>query len=111
MTGWGTPISVVDGKLGYAEVPWTLAKPTVSPMLILIDGRFRVASFLVSLLSAPIDSVIVFDDYFDRSDYWVVEKVIIPSQVVGRSAVFELTTTMNRFVVDELILEHSFNSD
>ena len=111
VTGWGTPVSVVDGKVSYAELPWTLAKPTVSPMLILIDGRFRVVSFLVSLVSAPRETVIIFDDYFDRSDYWVVEKVIFPIQVVGRSAIFKLTGAINLLAAEEIILEYSFNSD
>lgn len=111
VTGWGTPVSVVDGKIRYAEIPWTLDIQAEAPLLILIDGRFRVVSFLVSLLSAPFGTVIIFDDYCDRIDYWTVEKVITPTQVVGRSAVFEKNISIDKFATEALILEHKFNSD
>ena len=42
--------------------------------VILIDGRFRVASAAASMLRAPA-ARILFDDYTDRPFYWAVDAI------------------------------------
>jgi len=74
---WGTPKS--DEKIrdfwNYMATPWRIVKKNkYIPDTILIDGRFRVASFLISLLSARQDAIILFDDYSIRPEYFVVEE-------------------------------------
>lgn len=58
------------------------------PDLVLIDGRFRVACFLTTLMMAPSGTTILFDDYFDRPNYHVVEKYLAPVSRAGRMAEF-----------------------
>jgi hypothetical protein len=74
---WGFPKS--KDKIGdfwrYMSIPWDLARSNrLVPDLIFIDGRFRVASFLYSLLNARVGTTILFDDYMNRPEYFVVEK-------------------------------------
>lgn len=76
----------------YCVAPWqTLIKNNRSPDLILIDGRFRVACFLLSALSASSGTIILFDDYFDRPHYHVVEKYYSPNRKIGRMAEFVIS--------------------
>jgi len=89
---WGVPLNEAKYKdfWKYMVTPWILVeKNNLSPDLILIDGRFRVASFLYSLLCAQEGTKILFDDYFDRPHYFEVEKFCRPLERRGRMAVFE----------------------
>ena len=91
--GWGEP----KGQEGfrdywqYATMPWVTMsqKELTVPDLILIDGRFRVACFLVSLINANQATVILFDDYTERPEYHVVEKYATLVGVSGRMALFK----------------------
>jgi hypothetical protein len=90
---WGIPKDSTEFKNYwlYSSAPWNLAQEhLLNPDLILIDGRFRVASFLFSLISAREYSRILFDDYFDRPQYFEVERFCRPSKKYGRMAVFEV---------------------
>jgi len=64
-----------------------------------VDGRFRVASFLFSLLSARTGTTILFDDYMDRPNYFVVEEFCKLKEARGRMGVF---TTSNQYSVTAL---------
>jgi hypothetical protein len=88
---WGTPKN--DGKIcdywKYAATPWDVARRLhLVPDTILIDGRFRVASFLLSLVSARTGARILFDDYLDRPYYFVAEQFCPVAETHGRMAVF-----------------------
>lgn len=92
---WGHPSSKLSATLWpqYASNVWdVITERDEKPDLILIDGRFRVASFLISALMAPAGCVILFDDYFDRSSYHVVEQFIVPRRSAGRMAEFVVPT-------------------
>ena len=56
-----------------------------------MDGRFRVACFLTSLLNANKDSIIIFDDYILRPEYHIVEIFEKPIENDNRQAVFKVT--------------------
>ena len=58
------------------------------PDVVLIDGRFRVACFLTSLLKSKVGAVIIFDDYSDRNHYHVVEEFVEVSHLEQRQAIF-----------------------
>ena len=58
------------------------------PDVILIDGRFRAACLMAALLRVERPVRVLFDDYFDRDRYHVVEEVIRPSAQIGRMAEF-----------------------
>ena len=84
---WGFPKSYKyrHNFIKYIESIW-IRKPT--PDLILIDGRFRVSCFLMSLLSASEGAHIIFDDYVNRHHYHVVEEYVDVEKIYGRQALF-----------------------
>lgn len=80
----------------YAVLPWMIAaKAKVSPELVFVNGRFRVACFLYSLASAKAGTVIVFDDYADRPVYRVAEQFCRVEQMSGSTAVFRVAHDFN----------------
>lgn len=98
---YGRPVDYqkFDSFPDYFEGIWNGGS---KPDLVLIDGRFRVACFLTSLLFCEEGTIIIFDDYKDRSHYHIVERVIAPSAVSGRQAIFNVELEkLNK----ELILE------
>lgn len=60
------------------------------PDVILIDGRFRIACFVTAYLRASKPMIVLFDDYLDRAHYHVVERLVAPTEFVGRMARFDL---------------------
>lgn len=56
--------------------------------LVLIDGRFRVCCFLVTLMRGCAGTKIIFDDYTDRKHYHIVERILKPAEYCGRQALF-----------------------
>ena len=82
-----------------------------SPDLVLIDGRFRVASFLWCFLMFPkVD--ILFDDYLERDHYHVVEEVLRLKKKVGRIGIFRVPRKISRkktLRALELILDYSYD--
>lgn len=88
---WGTPINLdcIDQFWRYSFVPWeTATSNQLEPDLVFIDGRFRVCSFLVTLLYAQEGTVILFDDYFDRPHYFIAEQFCQLHSRHGRMAEF-----------------------
>ena len=88
---WGRPVSNsgMANYYRYAQIPWQQARCDGRvPDLVLIDGRFRVASFLISLMCARPGTPIIFDDYMNRKHYHVVERYCDISEIHGRLVVF-----------------------
>ena len=73
-----------------------------SPEAVLVDGRFRVACFLTTLLSTRSGTKIVFDDYPGRPHYKVVEEIVSPKAISSRQALFEVPHSIDRKRVREL---------
>ena len=71
---WGFPIdySKRDSFIDYTNWVW---KQNLIPDTVLIDGRFRVCCFFTCLKFAKDGTIIIFDDYFDRPYYHIVEKL------------------------------------
>ena len=98
---WGRPLdnSCAIKFPDYSRVPFEEIKSMdFTPDLVLIDGRFRIATFLNTILHCP-QSTIIFDDYFDRPEYFEVESILKPSDKCGRLAVFQPPNNLN---VDQL---------
>jgi hypothetical protein len=80
---WGFPVfgkcptrRELDAWRAYAEEPWRHVDPANSPDLVLVDGRFRVAAALTSLLhlrDRP-DATVLVDDYTARPHYRTIEQ-------------------------------------
>lgn len=109
---WGTPLNR-DKSAEYWQYmvsPWQLAVDLkVVPDLVLIDGRFRVASFLYSLICARVGTCLMFDDYFDRPHYFVVEKFCKLQHRYGRMAVFYADRSYAVSDIVSAIAEYSTN--
>ena len=95
LTDWGRPISYNrrDNFISYINSVWTF---DIKADVILIDGRFRVACFLYSLLNTKKGSFIFFDDYNNRPWYHIVEEVLPIYKKCGRQAIFIVTDTFNK---------------
>ena len=83
------------------------------PDLVLIDGRFRVASFLTSLRECKVGTKIIFDDYEFRAHYHIVEDFIKPDRIFGPQAIFEVTSkdNLNFSALDKLINKFEYVMD
>jgi hypothetical protein len=92
---WGKPVMQrpsperVARWRKYPRAPWEALAALPEPHLILIDGRFRVASALMAAkFLRGREGEILFDDYRDRPHYHAVERYLVRRQSVGRMAVF-----------------------
>jgi hypothetical protein len=98
---WGYPASDAGwrGYSEYALAPWVQdgkRKARNSVDVILIDGRFRIACFLASMLFARPGVRVLFDDYFDRPHYASVEKFLQPDAQHDRLAEFVVPSEVDR---------------
>jgi len=92
----------------YAKAPWRYFRTIgQQPDLILVDGRFRVACVLESLLSlSPLsETKILLDDYVGRPEYSVVEQ-FADVQLVGRMAVMQPRRLVDRIHVRRLVKQY-----
>jgi hypothetical protein len=92
----------------YAKAPWRYFRSLGrEPDLILVNGRFRVACILQSLLSLSPAShcQILCDDYVERTHYHAVE-LFADLTVVGRMAVLRPRRALDRIQVRRLLKEH-----
>jgi hypothetical protein len=89
----------------YSSSIWSeiITQSEDDPDLVLIDGRFRVASFLATLIFAKPGTTILFDDYVDRPHYHVVEKYLRPVSQAGRMAEFRTNDNPPREVLLDLM--------
>jgi hypothetical protein len=93
----------------YAQAPWTyFRRRNLEPALILVDGRFRVACALESLLNLSAENPcrILMDDYASRDHYKVVEEVADLIDMKGRMAVFQRRPNMDRERCKILVERH-----
>lgn len=60
------------------------------PDVVLIDGRFRVACFLATLIRCTRPVTLLFDDYIDRDYYHWIEELIPRDELIGRMARFTI---------------------
>ena len=87
---WGTPQGY-EYRHNFKKYLNTIWEKSFKPDLVLVDGRFRVACFLTSLLYADEGSIIIFDDYTLRPEYHIVEFFEKPIEINQRQAVFQVS--------------------
>lgn len=97
---WGMPESFEkrDKFIDYVEGPWSFASDAD---VVLIDGRFRIACFLNSLLRANAGTKIIFDDYAERKSLHVVSEYLAPSMVAARQALFIVPDSLDTKSITE----------
>jgi len=98
---WGRPLTYQNRKnfIRYFEAGFDNG---FSPDAVLIDGRFRVACFLTTLLLSRPGTRIVVDDYPDRPHYKVIEEIVAPTSTSSRQALFVVPGSINYKVTREL---------
>ena len=73
----------------YPLEPWRrCAEVGLSPDLVLVDGRFRLACMLAALRHAKPGCRVLLDDYRWRPAYRSVERFVRPVAMIGRMAEF-----------------------
>ena len=99
---WGRPKSYVyrDRFIDYISNVWSFNEKAD---VTLIDGRFRVACFLYSLINAKINSLIIFDDYNNRPYYHIVEEIVPIYKICGRQALFKVPKFFNKKSAQKLL--------
>jgi hypothetical protein len=95
---WGHPIEPVTRAqaANYHSAFWSFLAPVKPRAVVLVDGRFRVACALRSLLSTAPGSIVCFHDYKPRPYYHVLEEIFDPVSRVDDMAVFQTPAVFNR---------------
>lgn len=107
---WGRPVGY-DRRSAFSDyigAPWTYE---INPDLILVDGRFRVACFLQSLVNAAEGSTILFDDYTERRQYHVVEEFAERVAACGTMAKFVVPAKLDRDAIAQEIKAFTYVMD
>lgn len=91
---WGYPVdsSQMAQWPAYADKSWRyINEHDLQPDLILIDGRFRVASFLTCCARIRKTTTLLFDDYMNREHYHSISRLFTPIEIIGeRMAIFRI---------------------
>ncbi|AMG31941.1 hypothetical protein AL542_17415 [Grimontia hollisae] len=91
---WGYPIDESNIKKWpeYSKKSWKFcSENSYIPDIIMIDGRFRVATFISSCINVTKETILIFDDYTDRKYYHHVENFFKPIDIVSnRMAIFNI---------------------
>jgi len=88
---WGFPAGESKWKnfYRYAFDVWKYVKSDGTyPDLVLVDGRFRLACAIATIMNAKPGTVVLFDDYFDREYYRVLEEHASVAGQIERMAKF-----------------------
>ena len=107
---WGRPKTYEYRKqfIEYISKVWNF---NLKADVILVDGRFRVACFLYSLINAKEGSIIIFDDYMNRPHYHVVEEVLEIYKKCGRQVIFRVPSAFNKQLAKELLEQFIYVMD
>ena len=102
LESWGRPKSYEyrDQFIDYISNVWRFNEKAD---VILIDGRFRVACFLYSLINAKINSIIIFDDYKNRPYYHIIEDIVPVYNIHGRQAIFKVPKYINHSLAENML--------
>ena len=111
---WGHPVddSAIRRWPGYFWGAWEAVRQGgLDPDLVLVDGRFRVACFLSSLLHLPPGRTILWDDYVDRPQYRCVEAWVAPTAYHSVMAEFHVPQSIDRLGVFNQLFAHQYVLD
>jgi hypothetical protein len=91
---WGRPKSD-KGWARFHRYPNSVwdREDFIAPDLVLVDGRFRAACVMTTLLRTEKPVTLLFDDYVGRKQYHRVEQFVKPAETRGRMARFDIMPT------------------
>ncbi len=106
---WGVPTDA--GTRGrwpvYYESPWTVPG-TYESDLVLVDGRFRVACFVKTLMNCRSDAVLMMHDFASRGHYHAVNQVAREIARVDDLSIFIPLPGASRRTLHEILERHRF---
>jgi len=106
-TDWGYSLQLPKGFntiRQYIRIPWD----TDTFDLVIVDGRFRAATFMYSWNRAEPGTTFFWDDFSNRPYYHEILQHLVPEAYVGRAAIFVKENNWFEFG-DETI--HKYVSD
>ncbi len=87
----------------YCQKPWSLMKKK-NPDLVLIDGRYRVASILYSFIKNKNENcTYIFDDYINRPFYHIIYKYINIIEVCDNTIILKKKKQINLEELQKLL--------
>jgi hypothetical protein len=94
----------------YNGIFQDLKKACVSD-IVFIDGRFRVACAMSSLLHIKKDFEMIIDDYFDRPEYSIISTVLgHPETLMGNTGIFKVRINfVNLDLVASILKEYAYD--
>lgn len=111
---FGTPISIFKFRfqtkyINYHTKIFELPIINTQFDVVIIDGRFRVSCFLNSLNYIAPPFIIIFDDYFSRREYQIIESFKLDLlERVDDCAVFYVKKDYRNKISNELLNEYKF---
>ena len=106
---WGMPIdpSTRDQWPSYYKTVW--AEQESQCDLYLIDGRFRVASFMSVVLHCPPSPNILIHDYFSRPHYHVVKEICREIARTADLSAFQVPVNIDKARAQTILDAHAYN--
>ncbi|MEI6407297.1 MAG: hypothetical protein WCO85_07205 [Actinomycetes bacterium] len=107
---WGSPVDTSPRAafLRYPLQPWVqIERRELTPQLVVLDGRFRLACFVTSFMKAPLGALILINNFYSRTDYHLINHFAQESERVGDLAVFEVTEKGRNMLDTDLMLSFS----
>ena len=110
LENWGRPKSYDyrERFIDYISNVWNFKQKAD---VVLIDGRFRVACFLYSLINAKTNSIIIFDDYNNRPYYHIIEEIVPIYKICGRQALFRVPKHINHNLANNMLKKFMYVFD
>lgn len=92
---WGRPANArhYQKYWRYPTSVWD-REDFVAPDVVLVDGRFRVACALTTMIRTPKEVTLLMDDYVGRRNYYVIEDFLDRLETRGRMAKFKVKPTV-----------------
>jgi len=109
---WGRPAdaSMQERWPSYYETVWE--RPASSDAdLYLVDGRFRVACFMKTLLNCRMDCVIMIHDFASRAQYHVIREVAREVASAEDFSAFVARPGQSRGRIHEILAAHRLDAD
>jgi len=106
---WGYPVdgSRRDAWPQYAARPWDPSLPR--PDLVLVDGRFRVACVMQSVLNGSPETTIAIHDFWDRPYYHAVLPFLDWIASTERFGAFHPRASFDRDMARNLLTRHLYD--
>lgn len=111
VTAWGRPAGKDRAHAwpAYARAPWPWFRLGPKPDLVLVDGRFRVASAACSVGRISREGRIVVHDFWSRPEYHVLLRILDCVERVDTLAVFRPNAHASRADRQRLISEYEYS--